>query len=56
MTLEQAKQLVGNQSTHSLLNMKRALELPISKWLNTAEDLERLQAVKVILRERKGKK
>lgn len=54
MTLEQAQQLVGNQSTHSLLNMKKALELPISRFLNTKEDEERLIAVKVILKSRKG--
>ena len=55
MTLDQAKALVGNQSTPMLLNMKKALELPVSQFLNTPEDWKRLEAVKVILKARKGK-
>jgi hypothetical protein len=56
MTIEEAKRLVGNQDTVSLRNMKKALELPISRFMNTAEDWQRLEAVKVILKSRKGKK
>jgi hypothetical protein len=51
-----AKKLVGNQSTQSLKMMIRALELPISKVLNTEEDNLRLEAAKylVALRTRKN--
>lgn len=53
MTIEQAKKLVGNQPTWALKNMAKALKmLPM---LNTAEDLQRLEAAKVILKSRKGK-
>jgi hypothetical protein len=53
MTIEEAKRLVGNQDTTSLRNMKKALELPISRFMNTAEDWQRLEAVKVILKSRR---
>lgn len=53
MTIEEAEQRVGNQSTHSLQMMKKALELPISRFMNTAEDWKNLEAVKVILKSRK---
>lgn len=56
MTLEEAKQRVGNQSTHSLRMMKKALELPVSRFMNTAEDWQNLEAVKVILKSRKVSK
>lgn len=53
MTIEQAKKLVGNQPTWALKNMVKALKmLPL---MNTAEDLQRLEAVRVILKSRKGK-
>lgn len=55
MTIEEAKELVGNQGTTSLRNMKRALELPISQFLNTPEDWQRLEAVKVILKSRRAR-
>lgn len=45
-----AMRVVGNQSTHCLLNMVAALRL--CPHLNTAEDDERLAAAKVILRAR----
>jgi hypothetical protein len=54
MTIEEAKRLIGNQDTTSLRNMKKALELPISRFMNTREDWQRLEAVKVILKNRKG--
>ena len=56
MTLEEAKQRVGNQSTHSLQMMKKALELPVSRFMNTAEDWQNLEAVKVILKSRRMSK
>lgn len=40
--------IVGNQDSTSLSNMIRALELPISRFLNTPEDNERLAAAKVV--------
>jgi len=54
MNTEQARQLVGNQSTVSLRNMVKALSLPVSAWLNTPEDIERLAAAKYLLRQRAG--
>jgi hypothetical protein len=54
MTTEQARQLVGNQSTAALRNMVKALSLPVSAWLNTPEDIERLAAAKYLLRQRAG--
>ena len=51
MTGEQARALVGNQSTHSLQNMIAALRM--LPWLNTPEDLQRLAAAKLIVSERK---
>ena len=53
MKLEQALKICGNQSSHCLNNMVLALSL--LPWLNTREDLERLQAAKVILRNRQKK-
>ena len=35
--------------------IKKALTLPISTFLNTDEDIERLKNVELILKERKGK-
>lgn len=54
MTIEEAKRLVGNQSTPMLKNMIKALELPISQFLNTPEDKARLEAAKVIIKSRRG--
>ena len=51
MTLDQAKQLVGNQPTWALRNMVKALNMLPA--LNTAEDNERLEAAKFILKNRK---
>jgi hypothetical protein len=50
MTLDQAKQLVGNQPTWALRNMVKALKMLPA--LNTAEDNERLEAAKFILKAR----
>ena len=52
MTLHEAKAIVGNQSTHSLRNMVRALGL--LTWLNTTTDEQRLEAAKVVIRSRRG--
>ena len=54
MNTEQARQLVGNQSTDALRHMVKALTLPVSAWLNTPEDIERLAAAKYLLRQRAG--
>ena len=50
MTLDQAKQLVGNQPTWALRNMVKALNMLPA--LNTAEDNERLEAAKFIIQAR----
>ena len=51
MTIEEAKKIVGNQPTWALKNMVKALSM--LPWLNTAEDKERLDAAKIILKSRK---
>jgi len=50
MTLDLAKQLVGNQPTWALRNMVKALKMLPA--LNTAEDNERLEAAKFIIQTR----
>jgi hypothetical protein len=50
MTLQEAKELVGNQDTVSLRNMVKALNMLPA--LNTAEDWQRLEAAKVVLKAR----
>ena len=52
MTLAEAKKIVGNQPKWTLKNMVKALS--IHSWLNTAEDKQRLEAAKVILKGGKG--
>jgi hypothetical protein len=51
MNLIEAKQIVGNQPTWALKNMVKALNM--LPWLNTEEDELRLQAAKIVLKERK---
>jgi hypothetical protein len=52
MTLEQAKQIVGNQPDWALKNMVKALKmLPM---MNTAQDEQRLAAALVVLKSRKA--
>jgi len=51
-----AYKIVGNQDTASLSHMIRALELPISRFLNTPADNERLASAKVIRAYRKVRK
>jgi hypothetical protein len=51
MSKTEAKEIVGNRATWELRNMKKALSsFPI---LNTEEENERLEAVKIVLKERK---
>ncbi len=53
MTLDEARDLVGNQPTWALKNMVKALNmLPL---MNTEEDEKRLAAAKLIIKERRGK-
>jgi hypothetical protein len=53
MTLDQAKEIVGNQPTWALRNMVKALKmLPL---MNTAQDEKRLAAAVMIIKSRKGK-
>ena len=51
MNLIEAKKIVGNQPTWALKNMVKALKM--LPWRNTAEDLERLTAAKIVLKDRK---
>jgi hypothetical protein len=50
MNLQEAKELIGNQDTTSLRNMVKALNMLPA--LNTAEDWQRLEAAKVVLKAR----
>jgi len=49
MDYHEAKKIMGNQPTHTIRNMVKALSLPISTFLNTDKDKERLQAGKIVL-------
>ena len=48
MTRDQALNLVGQRPRWELLAMRRALSM--LAWLNTPEETQRLQAVKILLR------
>jgi hypothetical protein len=50
MSLQEAKELVGNQDTTSLRNMIKALNM--MTWKNTPEDWQRLEAAKMVLKAR----
>jgi hypothetical protein len=50
MTLQEAKEIIGNQDTTSLRNMIKALNMLTA--LNSAEDWQRLEAAKVVLKAR----
>ena len=53
MTIEEAKEIVGNQPTWALRNMVKALKmLPL---MNTAQDEKRLSAAVMVIKSRKGK-
>lgn len=52
MTIEKAEAILGDRATWELKHMRKALSmLPI---LNSEEENERLAAVKVLLKTRKG--
>ena len=53
MTIDEAKRIVGNQPTYALRNMVKALNM--LPYLNTEDDLRRLEAAKVVLKGRKGR-
>lgn len=48
MTIDQAKSIVGNRARWELAAMRKALSM--HPWLNTPEEAQRLQAVKILLR------
>jgi hypothetical protein len=50
MNFQEAKELVGNQDTTSLRNMIKALNMLPA--LNSAEDWQRLEAAKMVLKAR----
>lgn len=47
MTKEQAKKIIGKQPAWAIRNMIKALSL--HRWLNTEQEVERLQAAKIVL-------
>ena len=47
MSIDQARAIVGNRAKWELQAMRKALSM--HPWLNTAEENQRLQAVRVIL-------
>ena len=52
MTIEEAKEIVGNQPTWALKNMVKALKmLPL---MNTAQDEKRLAAAVMVIKSRKA--
>ena len=52
MTIEEAKEIVGNQPTWALKNMVKALKmLPL---MNTAQDEKRLAAAVMVIKRRKA--
>lgn len=54
MTLDEAKRITGNQPTWALRNMVKALEM--MTWRNTAEDWQRLEAARIILKSNRGRR
>ena len=48
-------EILKKQPTYALKNMIKALSLPISSFLNTDEDNERLENAKKVIKERKRK-
>jgi len=49
MTYQEAKKIVGNQPISAIKNMVEVLSWPVSKFLNTDKDNERLQAGKIVI-------
>ena len=52
MTIDQAKEIVGNQPTWALRNMVKALKM--LPFMNTAEDEKRLAAAVMVIKSRKA--
>lgn len=50
MNKHEAWKIIGNQPRWAIRNMIKALELPISRFLNTDEDNQRLAAARIALR------
>ena len=53
MELQEARNILGDRATWELRNMKKALEM--IPFFNTQEEDERLEAVKIELKERNRK-
>jgi hypothetical protein len=53
MTINQAKEIIGNQPTWALKNMVKALSM--MPWRNTREDEKRLEAALMVIKSRGGK-
>ena len=53
MSIDQARQIVGNRAHWELLAMRKALSM--HAWLNTPEESQRLAAVKTLLKANKAK-
>ena len=51
MTITQAQAIAGRYARWELLAIKKALSM--HAWLNTAEENQRLQAVKILLKVKK---
>ena len=51
MTIDQARAIAGNYARWELSAIKKALSL--LQWLNTEEEKQRLEAVKILLRAKK---
>ena len=49
MTLDQAKQILGNRAEFELRHMVKALQV-FGGFLNTPEDNQRLEAARIVLR------
>jgi hypothetical protein len=53
MTIEKAKELVGGCPEWELIAMRKALSNSVASFFNTDEDNERLEAIKIMLKELK---
>lgn len=54
MTIEHAKTILGNRAKWELQAMRKALSM--HPWLNTVQENERLQAVRIVLKSMGGAK
>lgn len=55
MTLDQAKQILGNRAEFELRHMVKALQ-SLGGFFNTDEDNQRLEAAKIVLRDMSKRK